>query len=287
MLRQAAEADAPAIDAFLAPMTDTSLFLRGNLARHGLSDNSHPHGTAYFLWEDRGAIRAVFGCSNGGYLMCQAPDAPPGFWSALPAALSGRRVTGMTGLTEQVGRTLDALGLRAHHFTLDHHAPILALDLRALPVTPEPAIRAATSDDLPLLESWFRGYIADTEPDRPARQVAEEALTAAHRAVHTADTRLLIEDDTPRAMAAVLSRAGDTVQVGTVYVPPEHRDAGRAGTVVAAHLADLRDRSGVTSAVLFAHNAAAARAYERIGFRHIATARIVKLATPQEIAPCP
>ncbi|MEO9684847.1 MAG: N-acetyltransferase, partial [Tateyamaria sp.] len=45
------------------------------------------------------------------------------------------------------------------------------------------------------------------------------------------------------------------------------------GQVIAAHLAQARDR-GINRAILFAANRAAARAYEAIGFRHIGAYRV-------------
>jgi len=287
MLRPAIEGDAARIDAFLAPMTETSLFLRGNLARHGLFNRDHPHGTAYFLWEEEGAIRAVFGCTNGGFLLCQAPDAPGAFWAALPVALEGRRVLGMTGLAGQVEQTISALKIPQDAIILNNLEPLYVLDFGDLVLPAKADTRPATKDDLPLLERWFSGYIADTEPQFPAGQIAERAGATAQRAVDIADTRLLTEHGTPLAMAAVLSRADDTVQVGAVYVPPSHRGAGRGGAVVAAHMADLRAKEGVQKAVLFAHNPTAARAYERIGFRRIGTARIIRLSSPWKVTPCP
>ena len=56
------------------------------------------------------------------------------------------------------------------------------------------------------------------------------------------------------------------VQVGGVYTPPEGRNRGYARRAVAIHLAEAR-ASGVRHAVLFAASAAAARAYEAIGFQ--------------------
>ena len=283
MLRPARKGDAARIDAFLEPMTETSLFLRGNLARHGLFERAHPHGTRYFVWEEGGDIRAVFGCTNGGYLMCQAPDPPDEIWAAFAQALDGVTICGMTGIAHQVEKTLDALELPDDAFSLNHLEPLYQLDLSGLAEPRGAQIRRADASDVDLLRDWFRGYVQDTEPYRDAGDVAKQAEANAERAVTTNDTRLLIEDDEPRAMTAINARAGGTVQVGGVYVPPECRGRGLGGRVVAAHLADLRSTGDVQSAVLFAFDGRAAKTYERIGFRQIGTVRIARLRQPIEV----
>ena len=287
MLRTAKEGDAARIDAFLAPMTETSLFLRGNLARYGLFDCDNPHGTQYFLWEEDGEIRAVFGHTNGGFLLCQAPEAPNAFWAAVASQMVGRSVIGMTGVAKQVEKTLSALQIPPAAISLNDLEPHYALEMAHLTVPENATIRRVDQSDHPRLTAWFRGFITDTEPPSAATQIEQRAGPTAQRAIDIADTRLLIEEGIPCAMTGALSRAGDTVQVGAVYVPPEFRGMGRGSAVVAAHMADLHAREGVQKAVLFAHNPIAARAYERIGFRQFGTARIVRLHEPWKVTPCP
>ena len=81
-LRIAGAQDAAAIDAFLASYSATSMFLRGNLAKHGTDDRMAPHGTKFYLTVQVGQITAVFGITNSGYLRAQAPDAPDVAWAA-------------------------------------------------------------------------------------------------------------------------------------------------------------------------------------------------------------
>ncbi|MBK8015196.1 MAG: GNAT family N-acetyltransferase [Deltaproteobacteria bacterium] len=58
----------------------------------------------------------------------------------------------------------------------------------------------------------------------------------------------------------------DTVQIGGVYTPPEHRGKGYARAAVAGQLLIAREE-GATNGVLFTGNPAAAKAYEFVGFR--------------------
>ena len=58
-LRIAGAQDAAAMDAFLAGYPATSMFLRGNPAKHGTDDRMAPHGTKFYLTEKDGQITAV------------------------------------------------------------------------------------------------------------------------------------------------------------------------------------------------------------------------------------
>ena len=72
-MRPATQADIPAISAFLSRHIETSMFLMGNLEAHGIGNTDHPHGTRFHLREADGTITGVFGRTNHGMLMCQAP----------------------------------------------------------------------------------------------------------------------------------------------------------------------------------------------------------------------
>ena len=86
-------------------------------------------------------------------------------------------------------------------------------------------------------------------------------------------------------MTSLNAQVADTVQVGGVYVPPGMRGQGLGGAVVAAQLAELRSQ-GTRLAILFAANVPAARAYERIGFRHIGSYEIALLKSPHKVGSC-
>ena len=111
-VRSARSGDQPAIDAFLARYAETSMFLRANLRRHGLNDRESPRATAFWLAEESG-ITGVFGISNAGYVMMQAPGASPGLFSAFAHEIAGCEVKGLTGVPDQVAKAKRALGLDA------------------------------------------------------------------------------------------------------------------------------------------------------------------------------
>ncbi len=284
VLRRAAQKDSAAVEAFLAQHPETSMFLRGNLAAHGLENSEHRHATTYWL-EERDEITGIIGCTNGGYLMCQAPTAAPSFWDAAAQVLSGRTINGLTGVPEQVNAWIGALSLKADAFSIKVTEPLYRLQLDALraPDMGDLALRRPRADDAALLMQWFDGYAQDTgmaPTDGPSGKDAA-AVFIAHDAA-----RVLERRGTPVAMTSLNAQVADTVQVGGVYVPPAMRGQGLGGAVVAAQLSELR-ACGRRLAILFAANLPAARAYESIGFHHVGSYEVAMLNSPYAIPrPC-
>jgi RimJ/RimL family protein N-acetyltransferase len=279
-LRKAGDGDAVNLAAFLGEYPETSMFLRGNLASHGLGVSNHRHSTTYWLLESQ-CIEAVVACTKGGYLMCQAPNGDAAFWDAAAAVLMGRKIAGITGVPNQVDAWANALGLERAVFSVKETEPLYRLglvDLR-LPELSGLQLRKPEESDKEKLADWFDGYAQDTgiTPTDGASGDVAAAVFAAHDAA-----RILERDGVAVAMTSLNARVAETVQIGGVYVPTALRGQGLAGAVVAAQLFELRTM-GTTTAILFAANAAAARAYERIGFQRVGDYEIALLKTPFEV----
>ncbi len=273
MIRKATPEDSLAIAAFLEPHIETSMFLLGNLEVYGIGNTSHRNATSYFLRETGDGITGVFGCTNGGFLMCQLPGLTVTEAQTYAHLLKGYTLHGMTGANEQVRTILDALPIPDKAWGLNRTEPLYRLSVAGL--TSEDTTRAPAAADLPKLTEWYAAYMQDTETTPPGDlQVA--AQTRAGQAVDSPRVRLLIEDGKPTAMAAFNARAGSAVQVGGVYVPKPFRGEGRGGRVVQALLAEAATQ-GTTTAILFAASESAARTYERIGFDMIGAYRIALL----------
>jgi len=273
VIRSARAGDEAAIDDFLSNHAETSMFLRSNLAAHGLFEQTHGHGTKYYLQFRDSRISAVFGRTNDGFMMCQTPDASPGLWLEFARILNGRSVSGMTGQADQVAMALQALGFSGDDFQLNASQPLYHLHLSQMPDSPPADIRPAEPADKEILEPWFAAYLRDTGLVSDENSASKAARIQAESAIGSNHLRLLIEHGEPRAMTSFNAQVADMVQVGGVFVPPEFRNLGYGRKIVAAHLAQTH-RQGTTRAILFANNMAAARAYEGIGFRHIGTYRI-------------
>lgn len=283
MIRLATPDDIPALKDFLRRHLDTSMFLLGNLDAHGLNTTSHRHSTTYVLRVKSDQITGVFGATQAGYLTCQMPDLTRDEALACCALIPGYQLRGMSGDATQVAGFIDAFPISRGGWDMNVVQPLYALSLSDLPKSTA-QIRRAQNADRQMLEEWFAGYLRDTGLANTAVAVDDVAVRAA-AAVGSEDLRLLIgEDGNPVAMSDLNARAGEVVQIGGVYVPPELRGQGFAGRVVAAQLQGVRSQ-GVTRAILFAASTDAARAYEKIGFRHIGRYRVALLRSPVTLDP--
>lgn len=276
------------------------MFLRSNLAAHGVEQGDHDHSTDFFLAENGNmaprmanrmaprmdgnqgdSIAAVFGVTKRGYLLAQAPDAPAEAFAGFAAAIYGRQVIGMTGASDAVEKTLNACGLR-DGFSLWRDEPLYRLSLSQLEDA-DADIRAAMPDDFGLLATWFRDDMIETQTTPAGHDPEAVGRTRAGEAPNL-PVRLLIENGKPVAMAAINARVADVVQLGGVYVPPDLRRAGRGRRVVIGILSEAR-ANGANTAILFAASAGAARIYETIGFERIGSYKIALLAEPMVVSP--
>lgn len=274
MIRHAINGDEAGLETFLARYPATSMFLRGNLAAHGLRESDNPNATTYHLWPAEGPIRAVLGLTRNGMVLCQLGDAPEAL-APLAAALVRARVSGISGEATQTKALIRALGLEAEPFRMNHVEPLFHLDLARLPPGDDP-IRPAGAEDQPLLANWLRTYLIETGLGLDGPAVEERAA----RAISAGNLRFLMRGDRPVAMAAINARAGRSVQVGGVFVPPEARNRGLGRAVTRALLAEAQGQ-GAVEAVLFSNNDAASRAYRSLGFCQIGDYRIAFLHDPR------
>ncbi|WP_123876572.1 GNAT family N-acetyltransferase [Fuscovulum blasticum] len=281
MIRLAVPGEEAELDAFLAGHSATSMFLRNSLAAHGLSGPPNPFRTTYWRWPETGPIRAVLGHAANGMLLPQATGVPEAI-ADFALALRGRTIVGAAGEAGQTDRLLTALRLPMAAVRRVNHEPLLRLDLARLPPAPPDAasLRRPLPGDATLLSGWFDAYLRETglasgEPGPTAALVADRVRDA----IAGPDTRLLVGPEGPLAMAALNARVARMVQVGGVFVPPPLRGRGLGREVTRALLAEMR-AEGMSEAVLFANNEAAARAYRAIGFAQIGWYRIAFLRGP-------
>ena len=285
MMRRARPGDTAALDAFLARRAESNMFLRSNLAAHGLDDPGAPRGMRVYITENKGEISAAFGITGSGFLMADASDAPPGAWEMLRSIFSGHRLAGIIGLPETARRLRAALGARDRPTALDKEEGLYRLELAHLAPL-QASIRPPTEADLPLLRQWIFDYdttALGAPPDQTARQ---RAAQMAERALREGHTRLLIEDGQPVAKTGFNATLPRMVQIGGVYTPPALRNRGHARRAVAAHLAEAR-QGGVQTAILFTSGQAAARAYRAIGFEEIGSYALTIFRQPVEIGASP
>ncbi|MFC4218088.1 GNAT family N-acetyltransferase [Pseudophaeobacter arcticus] len=282
-MRRATQADLAAVQDFLAPRVATSMFLSGNLRDQGLTSAQtapragadHRKSMTLWLGEEAGQITGVIGYAAAGYVVFEAPALTQADYPALREALFGRPLLGLNGAVDQVAHLVAALDLPCHRAAMDEVEPHYHLALSALTI-PSGAgrLRPALAQDLPQLIQWRMASEVETLGARDSAENRARARVSLQELMAADRLRVLEQDGLAVAMTNFNAALPAIVQVGGVYTPPDLRGRGYARRAVALHLAEARGR-GVTEAILFAANTAAARAYEAIGFARIGSYRIV------------
>ncbi|NDR57260.1 GNAT family N-acetyltransferase [Aliiruegeria sabulilitoris] len=279
--RAALAADADAIEAFLVVHSDTSMFLRANLAAHGPCGGEERNATSMWIREKAGAVTGVFGITTAGFVLVQIPEDMPE--AQLSETLKPYEINGVFGATDQVRQVQAALGLSEAKAQLDDDEPLYSLDLTRL-VLPHThvALREATEADKPLLAHWRASYLVEIFHFKP--EEAQEMAGDDVDAMLSKHSLMLLESEEgqPLAMTSFNAILPDTVQIGNVYTPDEVRGQGHARRAVALHL-DRARRDGVKRAILFASGPAASRAYEAIGFEQIGHFTLLFFADTQAV----
>lgn len=280
VLRKASQSDGAAIEAFLKQHAVTSMYLRGNLAAHGVGFTDHAHSTEFYFW-GVDQIEGVFGVTKSGYLMAQMPGMPAAAVAAFAAKLQGIETLGMTGVVDQVDPMLRALQLDNADYQLNHDEPLFQLDLNDLPATPVPC-RPMVAQDLPIMTPWFADYMYQTG-QFDEQTAFENAPERAQEDLASGQLRVLEDAGKPVAMAKLNAIIGDHAQVGGVFVPAFARRQGLGQRITVALLQDARSQ-GIRIASLFANTPDAARIYKAIGFEQVGWYRIALLARPEIIS---
>jgi GNAT superfamily N-acetyltransferase len=257
------------------------MFPLSNLRLHGLAEgdfaSDHPHAMRVWMVDE-----GVIGVTRAGMLMPMLPKG--GDLAALGMALAGMDLTGAVGPAPHVRHVLAVLGLVGRPMLRDEDEPGFTLDLAKLRVPDHVGAVMATpgQTDRAFMVASRVAYHTEVLGTDPARALAcAEADIDSYlmRDSH----RVLRIDGHPVAMTGFNAVLPEIVQIGGVFTPPALRNRGYARLAVALHLNEARGR-GVKRAVLFAANAAAARAYEAIGFQPAAPVGLVLFNGLQRVA---
>lgn len=284
MIRKASQGDLQAIEAFLAPRVATSMFLSGNLRDHGLNASGNPKATTVWLSVQDGEVTGVFGLTETGYFMFEAPKFAPGDGPALRQALSGRQISSLTGEAGQAERLLMALELDREQIGFSDEEPHFSLQLRDLQMpSGGSTLRPMHAEDVPLITEWRHAYDKEIFGSTDLPEIRQRSTARAEALVDSGRGRILELGGLPVAMTAFNAVLPEAVQIGGVYTPPGQRSRGFARRAVALHLAEAHEE-GVQQAILFASGAAAIRAYQKLGFERIGDYRIIEFDAPVAVS---
>lgn len=274
VIRRLTPDDRPALEAFLDRHRASSMFLRSNLFYSGLEDGPDRYHGVYVGAFDNDVLTDVAAHYWNNNIILQAPSAPIDLAKAAVAE-SGRLVNGVIGPWAQVKAAEPEMDLdrsRLGKVVPEYLYRLLLNDL-IVPQTLASGVvthRLATGQELDILVAWRRVY------DRITMGFPEHAIDDdRNRAMLSGmieDGRLWVLDEgqTLVAMTGFNATLPDTVQVGGVFTPEEHRGKGHARAAVAGSLLDAKV-AGVEEALLFTEkeNVPAQKAYESLGFERI------------------
>jgi GNAT superfamily N-acetyltransferase len=274
--------DRAALEAFLLPRIETSMFLLGNMRAAGLVDHGeHLQGTYVAAFEGDQIVGVVAHYWNDN-LIVQAPVQIESLCRAAIGA-SGRGVGGVLGPVAQVQTAKEALGLREDAVGLDQTEKLYSLSLVDLVVpeglrTERLAGRRIQPRDIEQVTAWLVAFSLEALHEEDNPELRARVRAGVERKQEQGLTWVLEDEGQPVSTSGFNTTTAETVQIGGVYTPPELRSRGYGRAVVAASLLDAR-AEGAEHSILFTgvKNIPAQRSYEALGYRHIGDYRLLLL----------
>ena len=281
-IRILAAGDEAALEDFLRPRIESSMFLQSNTRESGLVDRGQRLQGAYAAAFEGGRIVGVVAHYWNRNLIYQAPVHLCALTQAAVAA-SRRPVGGLLGPAEQVDMARRMLSLRESNMQMDEREGLYSLPLCEL-VVPEGLRtgrvrgRRIEAKDGDLLTAWSAAYAVEALGDEDSPELWRQCRESVNDSLAGGRTWILEVEGEPVARSSFNAAIREAVQVGGVWTPPELRGRGYGRSVVAASLLDARAHS-VERAILFTgeENVPAQKAYQALGFRRIGDYGIVLL----------
>lgn len=274
--------DEAALEAFLQPRLESSMFLVGNMRAVGLVDRGQVLEGTYAAAFEEGEIVGVVAHYWNQNLIFQAQKHLNALWQAAARA-SGRPIKGFLGSSQQVNKALRQLGLANEPLQLNKKEKLYRLTLDEL-IVPE-ALRSGELSgrrievrDLDLVIKWRVAYSIETLGEVDSPLLHQQARGSMERSLKDGHSWLLEVEGEPVALTSFNTTIAKAVQVGGVWTPPKWRRCGYARAVVAVSLLDARADSAEL-AILFTgeDNIPAQKAYLALGFEHIGDYQITLL----------
>lgn len=279
--------DEDRLEGFLAQYPESSMFLRSNLRRSGLTFVPEAfHGAYWAASAADGSILGVLAQYWNGNVLMQAPDV-----IVLDAIIdqflqqNDLPIAGVLGPGEQASRVIARLAITADACAFFATDDLYSLSLEDLvePATAVPGldrIESVATISPAVFGKWLRAYEIEALGREDNAHLTREVERQVAHMQDAQDLWVLMIGDKPVAMSGFNARLPDCVQIGRVWTPPENRNRGYARRVVAATLKEAREE-GVQRAILFTDSLAADRAYRALGFAKCGTYQIALLKSPR------
>jgi DNA-binding SARP family transcriptional activator/predicted GNAT family acetyltransferase len=277
--------DEPALEHFLLPRLDSSMFLLGNMRSAGLHNSGAPLAGAYAAALEANEIVGVVAHYGQGSLVCQAPVHLDLLWRAA-VKHSKRAIMRVIGPAAQVAAIEHTLAVEPANVQMDEHEGLYSLALEEMR---EPlALRSGqvrgrrmTTQDIGLVTAWRVDYALESRGAVDSPTLYENCRNQVERALQDGTIWVLEEAGQLVACSGFNTTIAEAVQIGGVWTPPAARGRGYGRAVVAASLRDAR-AAGVTRAILFTGetNIPAQKAYLALGFRRVGDYRLLLFHRP-------
>lgn len=272
--------DEVALDAFLLPRIESSMFLVSNSRAVGLLDNGERYAGTYAALFEGDRITNVAALYWNGSLVLQAPTRLGEVWR-FAARHANRSIQRVIGPLAQVAEVLESLGVSQENIQMDEPEHLYRLDLDKLQV---PTIlrdgtvthRLVREEDFGVVLKFRLAYAEEAMNTVITPQVKEDTTAGIRRSMQDQNLWVLLHGGEIVSMTGANSWTNETIQVGGVYTPPDLRGRGYGRAVVAGQLLDAREL-GASVGILFTgiDNVPAQKAYEAIGFQYIGGYRIM------------
>lgn len=283
MIRILQPGDEAALEAFLQPQIESSMFLMGNMRAAGLVDKGQPYEGSYAAVFEGDRIVGAAALFWNGSLILQAPVILlDGLWQTAVAAAQ-RPIIRMLGPQAQVEAVLKSLGIGPADIQWDEPEYLYRLRLADLNIpakirSGEWQGRRIQTEDVELMTRWRVANALEALGETDSPQLWQQMRAGVKKYTEMGRVWILEDKEQPVSTSAFNITTAELVQVGGVWTPPELRSRGYGRAAVAASLLAVRDE-GVHSAILFTgeENIPAQKAYEAVGFRQIGDYRITLL----------
>lgn len=269
------EADAPALDYFLAPHTPWAYFMRSNIRRGGVDYQGQEYQADYFgIWCDD-ELCGLLAHSWIGSVQCFLPQtevvAPLiALWSTQLMRVP-RSIECLLGPAAHVTALKQACGWRAEDFRPhSENEQLFTLELTGM-LKPrlldlgDVIVRRAEHIDASTLSQWRFDFNIEAIGAEPSTALQEKSAAEVARRIAERELYVLTHRGVLKSFCGAGGFLPDWKIIGPVWTPPDERDKGYGRAVTAGALA-LLIQEGASHAVLFAGNPRAKRTYESIGF---------------------
>lgn len=266
-----AEADIPAVEAFLASHVDTSVYLASTLRDLGIRSTSSPRSGNFLLIEDRGVLAGVFCLTGRGDLLAQTGGRTD-LAGLILQACRAQTVTVLNVLAEwQLAEALWAGLMPEAGFRPVYECQSLVFGITRVPISrsisPGLIVRAMDMADYEAWEPVDRAFCAEeglaVMPDEDRRRSGYRL-----RADVGAWWGAFGRDGLLVSTACLNAEYRGVGQVGGVYTRPAYRRLGIGQQVMHELMRYHETASGLEEVVLFTaeRNLAARAFYESMGF---------------------